>query len=218
MRLQTRTRAGLLLLAITGTIIVSAGSAQAHHRHRGCCGGCGGYAYYGGGGCGGGCATGGCATGGCATGGCATGGCATGGCAPHAMYMNQPAGTYVTQNGGCGPMTTAYPPAAPAPGQPGAYNGANYESAPPTPTYAPGTYAPPGAPLVNGQRGNTAEQHNAARPPAMGDAPQPNGDTAGQPNAAASASGTRTESRLNERPSQRSETLSVSERCGIELR
>jgi hypothetical protein len=183
MQLQPWMKAVLLTVATAGTMAVTGGSAQAHHRHHGCCGGCGGYSYYGGGcgggGCGmGGCATGGCASGGCAMGGCATGGCPTGGCAPHAMSMSQP-GPYVTQTGGCGPMTAAYPPAAPAPGQPDAYNGANYQNAPPPPTYAPGTYAP--APPVTDQRGNTAEQRSAAMPPATDGAPQPNGNAANPP-------------------------------------
>jgi hypothetical protein len=184
MQLRPRMKAVLLTLAITGMIAVTSGSAQARHRHRGCCGGCGGYSYYRGGGCGGGCATGGCAMGGCATGGCATGGCATGGCA-----------TGGCATGGCAPMAAAYQPAPVAAGQPNNYSGTNYENAPPTPayapgtypqqTYAPGTYAPQGTPAINGQRGDTAEQHNAARPPAMSGAPQPNGDTAGQHNATA---------------------------------
>jgi hypothetical protein len=183
MRLHTRMKAGLLLLAIAGTIVVTGGTAQARHWRHGCCGGCGyGYGGYGGCGCGsyaGGCGYsfggGGCGYGGCGAGGCGVGGCGAGGCGTTAYYGAPAYGSYVNSapiaqpmygQGGCGPTTAAYPP-APMPGQPGGYNGTTYE-ANGTPTYAPGSAPPPP------QAGNDSVQHSAAMNPANTMPNQPN--------------------------------------------
>jgi hypothetical protein len=187
MQLQPRMKAGLLLLAIAGTIIVTSGSAQARHWRGGYYRGWGGYGGYG--------WYGGSPYYGYGYGSPAYGyayntypsygyGGTYANYAPNTqpMYANQAAPAYAAQNGGCNSTTAAYPPSGPMPGQPGAYNGTTYDGAPPTPTYAPGTMAPP----VTGQAGDNANQHDAAMNPTMGGRPQPgSSDTANQHNATA---------------------------------
>jgi hypothetical protein len=71
---------------------------------------------------------------------------------------------YGYSQGGCGTTTAAYPPSGPMPGTPGGYNGTPYEGGP-TPTYAPGTNAQ--------QRGDMNGQRNGAMNPQMGGNQQP---------------------------------------------
>jgi hypothetical protein len=184
MQLQPRMKAGLLLLAIAGTIVATSGTAQARHWRGGYYGGWGGYGWYGGGNpyYGYGSPAYGYAYNNYPSYGYG-GTYANYAPSTQPMYANQAAPAYTAQNGGCNSTTAAYPPSGPMPGQPGAYNGATYDGAPPTPTYAPGTMAPP----VSGQPGDNANQHNAAMNPTMGGTPQPGAtsDTANQHNTTA---------------------------------
>jgi hypothetical protein len=175
-------KAGLLLLTIAATIAAASGTAQARHG-RGCCG----RGYYGGGGGGGyGC------YGGSPSNGYAYG-TTTANYGPGAQPMM--ANQMVYGQGGCGntATTAAYPPSGPMPGTPGGYNGATYENGSPTPTYAPGTNAPPMnaqgnyAPGMNGQRMDNANDHNATMNPTVSGTPQPgsSADTANNHNATA---------------------------------
>jgi hypothetical protein len=192
MRLHPGMKAGLLLLAIAGTIAAASGTAQARHWRgyygRGYNGG-----YYGGGWGGGYGWYGGYPNSGYAYGNYGSAqpsyayndGTTTANYGPSAqpMMANQPAMVY--GQGGCGNTSTtaAYPPSGPMPGAPGGYNGTTYENGPPTPTYAPRTNAPP----VNGQRMDNANDHNATMNPTVGGTPQPGtaADTANDHNATA---------------------------------
>ncbi len=195
MRLHPGMKAGLLLLAIAGTIAATSETAHAR-RWRGYYGNGYGNGYYGGyygnrwnGGWGGGYgwyggypAYGyGYNNYGYAAPGYAYGTTMTN-YAP--TYGNQPAMVY--GQGGCGNTTTtaAYPPSGPMPATPGGYNGTAYDGGQTydganTPTYAPGTNAPPVnrqgnyAPAINGQMRDNANDHNAATNPPANGTPQP---------------------------------------------
>ncbi len=198
MRLHPGMKAGLLLLAVAGTIAAASGTAQARHWRgyygRGYYGG-----YYGGGWGGGYGWYGGYPSNGYAYGnyGYAPSyayndyGTSTANYGPIAQPMNANQPAMVYGQGGCGNTTTtaAYPPSGPMPGTPGGYNGTAYEGGPPTPTYAPGTNASPvnaqgnNAQGTSGQAMNNANDHNAtAPPPAPASAPAPSSSSSGAAN------------------------------------
>jgi hypothetical protein len=207
MRLHPWMKAGLLLLAIAGTIIASTGTAQARRWRGGGYygngwgwggrgwgwGGYGGYGWY--------------------------GGYPSYGYAysyPYSGYNYAYApsysndGSYTTsyapnmnyayQGGqGCGTTTAAYPPSGPQPGTTGGYNGTTYEGGA-TPTYAPGTNAPP---PPAGQTDNVNGQRGAAMNPGAnnsGTANPPNPDTPPAPGNSAPPSPTTTPNQQNPTP------------------
>jgi len=203
MRLHPGMKAGLLLLTIAGMIAAASGTAQARHGRgyygRGYNGG-----YYGGGWGGGYGWYGGYPNNGYAYGNSGYAqpayayndyGTTTANYGPSVQPMNANQPAMVYGQGGCSNTSTtaAYPPSGPMPGMQGSANGTTYEGGPPTPTYAPGTNAPPMnaqgnyAPGMNGQRMDNANDHNATMNPTVGGTPQPgsSADTANNHNATA---------------------------------
>jgi len=204
MRLHPGMKAGLLLLTIAGTIAAASGTAQARHGRgyygRGYYGG-----YYGGGWGGGYGWYGAYPNNGYAYGNYGYAqpayayndyGTTTANYGPNVQPMNANQPAMVYGQGGCSNTSTtaAYPPSGPMPGMQGSANGTTYEGGPPTPTYAPGTNAPPmnaqgnyapGA--TTGQARDNANDHNATINPTAGGTPQPgsSADTANNHNATA---------------------------------